>query len=97
MPKAPKGRVDLSLLKRLVEELDKMVIATEAMAEAKGDKNEWVLEMSKATGVAAGIMTEAGLLMGDLQSLMQGPSTGASKQDLLDKLLGGLKGPGNAN
>lgn len=93
-----KSKVDLSLLKRLVGELDSMIAAAEGMStDVKADKNEWVLELSKATGVAAGIMTEAGLLMGDIQHLIAGSPAGAPKSDLLEKLFGGLKGPGNTN
>ena len=54
--------------------------------------------MNKATGLAAGIMMEAGLLMGDIQHLISGVTTpSGTKSDFLEKLLGGLKGPGNTN
>jgi hypothetical protein len=93
-----KQKVDLTLLKRLVSELDAMLATADGMStDVKADKNEWVLELSKATGVAAGILTEAGLLMGDIQHLMAGTAAGAPKGDLLEKLMAGLKGPGNAN
>lgn len=91
-------KIDLSLLKRLVGELESMVATAEGMStDVKADKNEWVLELSKATGVAAGIMTEAGLLMGDIQHIIAGTPAGAPKSDLLEKLLGGIKGSGNTN
>ena len=91
-------KIDLSLLKRLVGELESMIATAEGMStDVKADKNEWVLELSKATGVAAGIMTEAGLLMGDIQHVMAGTPATATKSDLLEKILGGIKGSGNTN
>ena len=94
-----KQKVDLTLLKRLVSELDAMLATADGMStDVKADKNEWILELSKATGVAAGIMSEAALLTGDIQHLMAGTTAaGAPKSDLLEKLMAGLKGPGNAN
>jgi hypothetical protein len=95
----PKTKVDLAIIKRLLAELESSLATAEAITtDVNADKIEYIVEMNKATGLAAGLMTEAGLLMGDLQHLIQGVSTpGASKSDFLDKLLGGLKGPGNAN
>ncbi len=92
------AKIDLSLLKRLVGELESMIAAAEGMStDVKADKNEWVLELSKATGVAAGIMTEAGLLMGDIQHVIAGTPASTPKSDLLEKILGGIKGSGNTN
>ena len=94
-----KQKLDLSTLKRLVAELESITSAAEGIkTDVNGDKVEYVVEMSKATGICAGIITESGLLMGDLYGLIQSvsaPST--SKSDLLDKILGPLKGGGNTN
>jgi hypothetical protein len=94
-----KKKIDLTLLKRLVSELETLVTKAEVMsADVKSDKNEWILELSKATGVAAGVLTEAGLLMSDIQHAIAGsPADPASSKEFLNKLLGGLKGPGNTN
>lgn len=93
-----KQKVDLTTLKRLVAELESLLSAAEGIkTDVSGDKVEYVVEMNKATGICAGIIGESGMLMGDIQHLIQGvsaPST--SKADLLEKIFG-LKGPGNSN
>lgn len=92
-----KNKVDLTTLKRLVAELESTVAHAEDInTDVNSDRVEYVVEMNKATGLAAGVMTEAALLMGDLQQLIQGTGS-ASKADFLDKLLGTLKGPGGSN
>ena len=91
-------KIDLTLLKRLVSELDSALNTAEGIkTDVQANKIEWVIELNKATGLAAGIMTEAGMLAGDIQYLTQGNPATASKQDLFEKILGGLKGPGNTN
>lgn len=94
-----KSKVDLTVLKRLVSELEaELATADGIKTDVSADKVEWLVSLNKATGLAAGILTEAGLLMGDIQQLVAGgPSAGAPDKDFLNKLLGGLKGPGNAN
>lgn len=98
MSKGP--RVDLTLLKRLVAELESALTASESLKddsskENKEATNDYVVEMSKCAGLAAGVMAESTLLVGDIQTaiqLAQGP--GSSKSDPLTKLLGSLKGGG---
>lgn len=94
-----KGKVDLSVLKRLVSELEaELATADGIKTDVNADKIERIVSLNKATGLAAGILTEAGLLMGDIQQLVAGgPPPGGDKQDFIDKILGGFKGPGNAN
>jgi hypothetical protein len=93
-----KNKVDLTTLKRLVAELEATLNTAEGIqTDVSGDKVEYIVEMNKATGLAAGAMMEAGLLMGDIQHLIQGAGTPATKSDFLEKLLGSLKGPGNTN
>lgn len=92
-----KNKVDLSILKRLVSELESTVAhAEDIKTDVNADRIEYVVEMNKATGLAAGVMTEAAILMGELQSLIQGAGS-PSKADFLEKLLGSLKGPGGSN
>lgn len=94
-----KSKVDLTVLKRLVSELEaELATADGIKTDVNADKVEWLVSLNKATGLAAGVLTEAGLLMGDIQQLVAGgPSAMSPDKDLLTKLLGGLKGPGNAN
>lgn len=97
--KFPVGKIDLTVLKRLVSELESELTAAEGIkTDVNADRVEWLITLNKATGLAAGVLTEAGLLMGDIQQLLSGaPSAGTPDKDFLNKLLGGLKGPGNAN
>lgn len=91
-------KVDLDTIKRLMAELEATLATAENITtDVKADKVEFVVEMNKATGLAAGVMMEAGLLMGDIQQLITGVSTPSTKSDFLEKLLGSLKGPGNTN
>lgn len=93
-----KNKIDLTIVKRLLAELEATLATAEGInTDVNADKVEYVVEMNKATGLAAGVMTEAGLLMGDIQSLIQGAGSSATKADFLEKLLGSLKGPGNTN
>jgi hypothetical protein len=90
-----KNKVDLDTIKRLMAELEATLSTAENITtDVKADKVEYIVEMNKATGLAAGIMMEAGLLMGDIQHLIQGVGSPGPKSDFLEKLLGGLKGPG---
>lgn len=90
-----KAKVDLTLLKKLVAELEAMLVASETI-DTKTNKHEHVIELSKAAGVAAGVMSEAAALIGDIQYIATG-TPAASPQDILGKLLPGFKGSGNTN
>lgn len=94
----PKDKIDLTTLKRLVSELEATLSTAEGIqTDVPSDKVEYIVEMNKATGLAAGVMMEAALLMGDIQHLIQRAGAPASKSDFLEKILGGLKGPGSTN
>jgi hypothetical protein len=94
----PKTKVDLTLLKRLVGELEHSINTAEAIrTDVKTDKVELTVEASKAAGIAAGIMSEAGALIMDIRDMVDGGVMPKNKNDLLDKLLGSLKGPGHTN
>jgi len=90
------AKVDLDLLKRLVGELESALAISETIREDELDLNEYIIEMSKAAGLAAGIMQEATGLVGDIQMtvrIAQGPSS-KDKEDPLTKLMGLVKGVG---
>jgi hypothetical protein len=96
------NKVDLTLLKKLVGELESHLNTAGGIQEAEGDIHEYIIEMSRAAGVAAGVMAEAGLVIGDIHHSVRALSVtpGKSDKDFLEKLLGGLtglKGPGNTN
>lgn len=111
MSKTPK--VDLTLLKKLVAELERTLTVVDTIRAAvpttpdifadldtsvsvsgdtaKSHTHDYIIELSKSSGLAACVMQEAGLLVGDIQSLIlmtQNP-TPAKGGDILDKLLGG--------
>lgn len=88
------GKVDLTMIKRLVSELEAGLNLAESVQLA-GDKIGAVVEFNKAAGLAAGIMAEGALLMGDIQVQIAGPAS-AGSQDFISKILG-TKGSGPIN
>ena len=96
-------KVNLTLLKHLVSELESSLLGAEELKKNKESKHLYVTELSKASGLAAGILTEAGMLIGDIQYLSTGvsglaPTKGTNAAlSPLEKLLGGLKGSGGSN
>ncbi len=90
-----KSKINLDIVKRLLSELEIMVDRAEAIKVSGGDKIDWMIELNKASGLASGIMTEGALLMGDIQSELQGGAVNA--EAALGKLLSGIKGPKPAN
>lgn len=89
-------KVNLTLLKKLVGELEASLTTAESIkSSVNSDVNEYIIEMSKAAGLCAGVMSEAGMLVGDVQTMVMSVQNPASaKSDLLDKILGPLKGSG---
>lgn len=97
--------VDLTLLKRFVSELETGLATADAIRTVEGPIPDYLVEMSKTSGLAASVMQEASMLVGDIQKqMMQLQNPSSSQGDLLDKLFGGSKDPlggpfggGNAN
>src|ERR1035437_6525180 len=100
------AKIDLTLLKRLISEAEVSVEKSEkVMVDLKArvpdvDHNEYIVELSKAAGLFAGVMSEASMLVLDVQALMQavqGPSPAKApstqKSDALSKALEGLAAP----
>lgn len=88
-------QVKLDLLKKLVSELE-VVLATnqDLPTEKEEDVINFITEISKASGLAAGAAQEASLLVKDIYKLIrlvQQPSMslGGSEEELLMDLLGG--------
>lgn len=93
---AKNAKVDLTLLKRLVGELESTLATAEGIkadTDSKDSETEYVVEMQKAAGLAAGVMTEATLLVGDIAVAVRSQSATAEK-DPLAKILGAIKGNG---
>jgi hypothetical protein len=88
-------KVDLTLVKRLVAELETALASADNIRANKTEENilDYVVEMSKCTGLAAGIMQEATLLMGDIQKVTNHHTL--PKEDILSSLLGAIKGGGS--
>ena len=92
-------KIDLSILRILIEELEVGLAQSEEMA-AKEETHisDYVVSMSKAGGLSAGIAQEAALLVADIQSVIRSAQTPVPKnQEFLDKLLRDIKGNGTAN
>lgn len=90
-------KINITLLKRLVEELESTLNFSEDLQqELSANKNEYVIEMSKALGIATGITLEASMLIMDIQTLTQTASgaapTSSGKEDSIKSLLSLLKG-----
>jgi hypothetical protein len=103
------NKINLKLLKQLVSQLESTLDKANKIREDEGDIVEYIVDLSMATGLAAGIMSEAGMLIGDIQSQilsLQSPAAikaVASQSDLFDKLFpnpnkgGNDRGGGSAN
>jgi len=95
-------KVSLVLLKKFVSELETAMKVSETIMEERkeGTINDYVVEMYKGMGLAAGIAREATLLVGDCRAAIKAntsPAVGAT-DDLADLLgaLGGVPGAGNS-
>lgn len=93
-----KPKIDLTLLKRLVTELESSLNTVESLkTDVTNNGHEVVVEASKAIGLASGVMQEAGAIIMDIGFLLEGEPAPKSQAEFLQKLLGSLKGPGNSN
>ena len=91
-------KIDLKLIKKLLGELEVSLESADGIKTAKGDVTDYIVELSKSAGLAAGIMQEASMLVMDVQSqalAVQSPAP--PKTDVLEKLLGPLKGGNGSN
>ena len=98
MPKNKEDvKVSLDLLKKLVNTLESTLAAAEAIMADKTPENvsDYVVEMSKCMGLAAGVAQESSMLVGDMrQAIKLNTSPSSKDDDALASLLDGLKGPG---
>jgi hypothetical protein len=95
MPKVIK--IDLSLLKQLVGELENALTTAESIKSddaASNHNNDYIVEMAKSAGLCAGIAEESAMLVMDIRSVVRASQMPTSKGDPLEKLLGVLKGGG---
>jgi hypothetical protein len=86
------GSVNLTLFKRTVEALEAAIASAEKIKE--GDKIEYILELDKVLGYLSGIIGETGMLIGDVQHLIQKSSAPAASKVDIDQILGGFKSGG---
>jgi hypothetical protein len=95
------NKVDLTLIKKFISSLEQSLAVSDEIRTKQGDVSEYLIELSRAAGIASGIMQEAGLLVADIQSvamMVQNPKT-TSKSELMDTLLSSLskKTPGSGS
>lgn len=92
-------KVDLDLVKKLITELESALNVAEAIkTDSKPGMQDYIVEMQKAAGLAAGVMSEAALLVLDIKTLttsVQGASPKSTAA--IDKFLSALKGGGFGN
>jgi hypothetical protein len=96
----PGKQISLSLLKRLVSELETTLDLTDSIREARGDVQQYIIESHKAAGLAAGIMKEGSMLVADIHMLIRhNTETGATteKPESIHDILGGLLGKGSSD
>jgi hypothetical protein len=99
MPKRELPKIDLSLIKKLVGELETTLQTAEAINQESA-LNDWISEMSKASGLAASASQEASLLVHDVYALIrasQGLANKKNAENSLEQLLGGLIKGGDPN
>lgn len=85
------NKIDLTLLNRLVKELNDMVRAVEEMPQPT-DLNsdcEYVTVLSKTLGVATGISYEASGVVGDILKVIKNGPTPSRPEDILSSMFGG--------
>jgi hypothetical protein len=93
-------KIDLSLIKKLVGDLEVTLLATDLINQETA-LNDWISEMSKASGLAASAAQEASLLVHDIYTLIRANQGLVSKkqgENMLEQLLGSYnKGDPTAN
>lgn len=97
-----KPKVDLNVLKTLIEQLEAGLSKGEEILKTDGHStSDYVVEMSKTAGLAAGISQEAAMLVADIQALIRINSAPVPETSVLEKMFGsplkGIKGFGNGN
>jgi len=93
-------KVNLNLLKKLLHELEGALNTSNSIREEQLSIDDYIVEMSKAQGLTIGIVKEASLIITDIQYLTNSLQQLADKgppNDLLEKILGSVKGGGNSN
>jgi len=92
MSKRDLPKIDLTLLKKLVSELEIAVSATQDLpTDKKEEVHHFITELSKALGLAASVAQEASLLTKDMyrvSAMAQQPAMPGGS-DLLAELFGG--------
>lgn len=93
-------KIDLTLLKKFVSQLESSLETCEEIKKDESrDPADFIIEMSKSTGLVSGLIQESTMLIGDIQSVMKVSQQQPMQQkntDFLDKILGGLKGSGGS-
>lgn len=83
-------KVDLSLLNRLVSELNAQVSLADKIDGATNHHDQ-VVELSKAIGIVSAISSEAMLLVGDIAAQAKQPNQTSVSEDLFGSLFGKSK------
>jgi hypothetical protein len=80
--------IDMTLLKRLVSEFETLISSISTLeADEKLTRDDYVVELSKLTGIASGIVTESTLLVYDVQAIVKAATTVSYPKNYLEQLL----------
>lgn len=91
-------KINLTLLKKLVEELEISLLAADGIKKSTGsDNNDYVIELSKSIGLCSGVALEAEALISDITNNVNFSQTSPSKMELLNKLFSPAKSPKGGN
>lgn len=92
-------KVNLSLLKKFVIELEESLKIADAIkaSEASSKVEDYVVEMSKAIGLASGAAAEASMLVKDIQTCVAAQSLVAAADAEIAAELGTKGSKGGAN
>lgn len=86
------GKIDLTLLKKFVAELENSLVVADGIRVAEGDQQDYLVELAKASGLSFSLSQEATMLVGDIQKQMMHIQNPAGKSDILEKLFGSVPG-----
>lgn len=90
-------KVDLTLLKKFIAELELNLSVADGIHATKGNVNDYLVEMAKSAGLAVSVSQEANMVVGDIHKQMMKIQSPSASGELLEKLFGGGDIPPDAS
>ena len=99
---AKTGKINLDLVKAILAELEADLVSAEKIRETGTDPQAYVIQLSRAIGLASGVSQEALMLIADMNKLVQmaAAATQSNDKSVLEDIkqaLGKINGKGNLN